>query len=142
VLKALGIFSKVHLQEAGMTIIKTALKILCGTALALFTSVVAAHHGWSWYGNEPFELTAEVVETHFGNPHDRLTLKDSDGNEWDVLLSPPGRSRRAGFTEANVNVGDIVTSYGHRRSEGNNFEMKTERIRVGDKLYNLYPNRS
>jgi len=39
-------------------------------------------------------------------------------------------------------VGDVVTAYGHRRSEGNNFEMKTERIIVGDKLYNLYPNRS
>jgi len=121
---------------------KTAVQLVCGAVLAFSTTSVFSHHGWSWYGTEPFELTAEVVETDFGNPHDRLTLKDSDGNEWDVLLSPPGRSRRAGFTEANVNVGDIVTAYGHRRSEGNNFEMKTERIRVGGKLYNLYPNRS
>ena len=125
-----------------MTISKTAVKLVCGAVLAFSTSFVFAHHGWSWYGNEPFELTAEVVETHFGNPHDRLTLKDAEGNEWDVLLSPPSRSRRAGFTEANVKVGDVVTAFGHRRSEGNNYEMKTERIRVGEKLYNLYPNRS
>ena len=71
-----------------------------------------------------------------------VTLMDADGNEWDVLLSPPGRSRRAGFTGAEVEVGDTVTAFGHRRSEGNNFEMKTERIQVGSNLYNLYPNRS
>ena len=41
-----------------------------------------------------------------------------------------------------VQVGDNVTAYGHRRREGNNFEMKTERLKVGDKVYNLYPDRS
>ncbi len=101
-----------------------------------------AHHGWTWYGNEPFELTAEVVGKRFGNPHDELTLRDADGQEWYVLLSPPGRSRRAGLSDDTVQVGDTVTAYGHRRSEGNNFEMKTERLKVGDKLYNLYPDRS
>lgn len=121
---------------------KTAVKILCGLVLGSVATVAFAHHGWSWYGNEPFELTAEVVDKHFGNPHDQLTLRDAEGNEWDVLLSPPGRSRRAGLSGDEVQVGDTVTAFGHRRSEGNNFEMKTERLQVGDKLYNLYPNRS
>lgn len=52
------------------------------------------------------------------------------------------RVPQAGFSEENVKVGDTITAYGHRRSEGDAFEMKTERLRVGDKLYNLYPDRS
>jgi hypothetical protein len=125
-----------------MNTLKTAVKLLCGLVLVSVATISSAHHGWTWYGNEPFELTATVTDKHFGNPHDRLTLMDADGNEWDVLLSPPGRSRRAGFTGDEVEVGDTVTAFGHRRSEGNNFEMKTERIQVGENLYNLYPNRS
>ena len=100
-----------------------------------------AHHGWSWYGNLPFILTAEVVDVAFGNPHDRLTLKDDSGQQWNVLLSPPSRSRRAGLSSDAVKVGDTVTAYGHRRSEGDNFEMKTERLKVGEQMYNLYPDR-
>jgi len=121
---------------------KTAVKLFFGLVLGSVATLSNAHHGWSWYGNEPFELTATVADKHFGNPHDRLTLRDANGMEWDVLLSPPSRSRRAGFTASDVEVGDTVTAFGHRRSEGNNYEMKTERIQVGDKLYNLYPDRS
>jgi len=99
-----------------------------------------AHHGWSWYGNDPFTLTGTVVETHFGNPHDRLTI-EADGQRWNVVLSPPGRSRRAGFDQSAIKVGDTVTAYGHRHEERGNFEMKTERIQVGEATYDLYPER-
>ena len=116
-------------------------KILCFLGLACVTTLAFAHHGWSWYGNEEFTLTAVVVEKDFGNPHDRMTVQ-ADGQEWNLLLSPPNRSRQAGFSEDNVQVGDTITAYGHRRSEGDTFEMKTERLQVGDKLYNLYPDRS
>ena len=116
-------------------------KILCFPGLACVTTLAFAHHGWSWYGNEEFTLTAVVVEKDFGNPHDRMTVQ-ADGQEWNLLLSPPNRSRQAGFSEDNVQVGDTITAYGHRRSEGDTFEMKTERLQVGDKLYNLYPDRS
>lgn len=121
---------------------KLAVKILCSIVVCSFASFASAHHGWSWYGTEAFELTAEVVDKRFGNPHDQLTLRDTNGQQWDVLLSPPGRSRRAGLSGDEVQVGDTVTAYGHRRTEGNNFEMKTERLKVGDQVYNLYPNRS
>lgn len=116
--------------------------LITAFALPLLASAGAqAHHGWSWYGTEPFTLTATVVEVNFGNPHDRLVLEE-DGQQWNVLLSPPGRSRRAGLSEELVNVGDEVTAYGHRRQSGDNFEMKTERLQVGDTVYDLYPDRS
>src|SRR5690606_25312889 len=113
-------------------------KFLCVVGLAGSASVALAHHGWSWYGNEPFTLTAVVVEKSFGNPHDRMTV-EADGQQWNLLLSPPGRSRSAGLTDELVKVGDTVTAHGHRRTEGDFFEMKTERLEVGGKLYDLYP---
>ena len=112
-----------------------------GLTLATVSASALAHHGWSWYGNEDFVLTAVVVEKHFGNPHDRMTL-EVDGQRWNLLLSPPSRSRSAGFSADKVAVGDTITAYGHRRSTGDNFEMKTERLQVGEQLYNLYPDRS
>lgn len=109
--------------------------------LALLMATTAfAHHGWSWYGNDPFELTGRVVETHFGNPHDRLVV-ETNGELWNVMLSPPRRSQRAGFDSAAVKVGDTITAYGHRHEERGNLEMKTERIVVGDSTYDLYPDR-
>jgi len=121
--------------------IRTCVKVLCFTVAATSTTLVAAHHGWSWYGNEDFSLTATVVEKQFGNPHDRLTV-EADGERWTLLLSPPSRSERAGLTEELVEVGDTVTAHGHRRESGDLFEMKTERLEVDGKLYNLYPDRS
>jgi len=125
-----------------MTYTRSAVTIVCSILFALTAATAQAHHGWSWYGNEPFQLTAEVVDKHFSNPHDQLTLRSADGQEWNVLLSPPSRSRRAGLTEDKINVGDTVTVFGHRRSEGDNFEMKTERLQIRGQLYNLYPDRS
>lgn len=115
--------------------------ILGLAGLAALSGAVSAHHGWTWYGNEDFSLTAVVVETDFGNPHDRL-LVEADGQRWNLLLSPPSRSRAAGLTADKVKAGDSVTAHGHRRSSGDLFEMKTERLQVGDQLYNLYPDRS
>jgi hypothetical protein len=109
-------------------------------ACALGTTTAGAHHGWSWYGNDAFELTGQVVETHFGNPHDRLTIA-AEGQTWNVVLSPPRRSQSAGFDASAVKVGDTVTAFGHRHEERGNLEMKTERIRVGDSVYDLYPDR-
>lgn len=115
------------------------------TALAAVLGAPAAfaHHGWSWYdGSQEFTLTATVVEKEFGNPHDRMTVEDADGQRWNLLLSPPARSRRAGLTEDVVDVGATITAYGHRHQDADTFEMKTERLEVAGKLYNVYPDRS
>lgn len=104
------------------------------------TGIAMAHHGWSWYGNDDFSLTGKVVETHFGNPHDRLTV-EADGKQWNLVLSPPGRSRRAGFDNSQVTVGDTITAFGHRHREEATLEMKTERLKVGEYTYDLYPDR-
>ena len=106
---------------------------------ALSTSALA-HHGWSGYTRADFTLTGTVVETHLGRPHDRLTI-EVEGQKWNVVMSPPDRSQRAGFNDAVVNVGDTVTMLGNRHADPQTFEMKTRRINVHDKNYDLYPSR-
>jgi hypothetical protein len=123
------------------TIKRMSIGVGAGAALALSAATAWAHHGWSWYGTEEFTLTATVEEIEFGNPHDRLVVS-ADGQQWTLLLSPPNRTRRAGLSEENIKVGDTITAYGHRRESGDNYEVKTERLQVGETLYNLYPDRS
>ena len=106
---------------------------------ALASSAIA-HHGWGGYTSVDFTLTGTVVDTHLGNPHDRLTV-EVDGEMWNVVLSPPGRSRRAGFNDSMIKVGDTVTMLGNRHANEGTLEMKTRRITVQDHNYDLYPSR-
>ena len=112
-------------------------------AVLMLANIIAlpslAHQGWALYGEEEFTPTATVVEKHFGNPHDRMIV-EADGQLWNLLMSPPRRSRRAGFSSAAVEVGDTIAAYGHRH-RGGDLEMFAERIEVGDNTYDLYPSR-
>ncbi len=108
--------------------------------LCLLANQAISHHGWSWYTDDEFTLTATVVQIQFANPHDRMSV-EADGRIWNLLLSPPSRTRRAGLSEDMIEAGDVITAYGHRHSDADNLEMKTERLQVGDTLYNLYPRR-
>ena len=116
---------------------------LVGTLLAVtaFSTAASAHHAWVWYGKSDFSLTGTIVETKFGNPHDRLVVKAADGVLWNVVLSPPRRSERAGLVEKEIHVGDTVTAYGERHQDPERMEMKAERLKIGDRTYDLYPER-
>lgn len=90
--------------------------------LSLFFAVLAglvlvstsfAHHGWGGY-REDIEIKVTITELKLGNPHDRLTATDGDGNEWNLLLAPPARNRRFGFNEESVDVGDEVEIIGQK----------------------------
>ena len=114
----------------------------CSLSSWMLTGNVQAHHGWSWYnGSEESSLTGTVLRTDFRNPHDRIILQVGD-QEWEILFGPPARNRRAGLGPDSVQVGDEVTIYGHRHTEPGRLEMKTERIKVGDAMFNLYPERT
>jgi hypothetical protein len=116
------------------------LKALIACIFSLSAVQTYAHHGWSWYSEEEFILTARVIEIDFGNPHDRMTL-EAEGRQWKLLLSPPSRTRRSGLSADMIQLGDTITAYGHRDRNLENYEMKTERLQVGDTLFNLYPRR-
>ena len=82
-------------------------------ALLLLSSLATAHHGWGGY-KERMEITVTVTELVLRNPHDRLLAVDVDGTEWNLLLAPPARNRRFGFSEESVSVGDELELYGQK----------------------------
>jgi Family of unknown function (DUF6152) len=108
--------------------------------LTLGAPAALAHHGWSGYLDEEFTLTGVVEAVDLGNPHGRLDVR-ADGGVWNVVLGPPFRNERAGISDGVIEIGDTVTAHGHRHSDPERLEMKTERIEVGDQVYDIYPGR-
>ena len=105
------------------------------------TAPALAHHGWSGYGAEEFSMSGTVQSANLGGPHGVVRVLDGNGRVWDVVLGPPRNQSRAGLTEASLPAGAAVTAWGHRHLDPNRLEMKTERLRVGDRVFAIYPDR-
>jgi hypothetical protein len=112
---------------------------VAAAALAL-AAPTAAHHGWAGYQNEDFSLTGTVESANLGGPHGLLRVRAGRA-VWDVVLAPPTRIQRAGLTRASVPRGTRVTARGHRHRDPGRLEMKTERLIVGNRTFDLYPER-
>jgi len=114
-------------------------------AAALATMAIgapsAAHHGWAGYEDAEFSLTGVVESANLGGPHGLLRVR-ARGGVWDVVLAPPTRIQRAGLAPGAVPRGTRVTARGHRHRDRGRLEMKTERLVVGNRTFDLYPERS
>ena len=110
--------------------------------LALTWTPLAAHHGWEGYRTDDFEIVG-VVESpvSVAGPHASLKIR-VDGQLWNVVLAPPARTERAGLKAGVIPVGAQVTAYGHRHRDEKTLEIKTERLRWNDRLFNVYPDRT
>jgi len=107
--------------------------MLTGALLAIASANAFAHHGWGGY-KEVIEMSATVIELKLGNPHDRLIATDDSGQEWNLLLAPPARNRRFGFSEESVSVGDELVLFGQKHPQ--RFEIKVHCLyRGGEMLY-------
>ena len=101
--------------------------------LLLAVSTAFAHHGWGGY-KEVMERSGILTELKLGNPHDRLIATDESGQEWNLLLAPPARNRRFGFSEESVSVGDELSVYGQKHPK--RFEVKVHCLyRLADMIY-------
>lgn len=101
---------------------KRLLHLLSTVALTLsFAGLAHAHHGWGGY-QEMMDMPVTITELKLGNPHDRLIAVDGEGREWNLLLAPPARNRKFGFTNDSVKVGDVVQLLGQRHPS--RLEMK------------------
>lgn len=106
---------------------------LSALALLAMTSLATAHHGWGGY-TQPLGMTVTVTELVLRNPHDRLIVIDADRNEWNLLLAPPARNRRFGFSEESVGVGDQLELFGQKHPKRN--EVKVHCLyREGEIIY-------
>ncbi len=106
--------------------------------LALAAAPAVAHHGWADYGEEEFQVSGVVESASLGGPHGRMSVRAPDGL-WEVVLAPPPAIQRSGLVAANVPRGTRVTARGHRHKQ--RLEIKTERLVVGQRTFDLYPNR-
>jgi hypothetical protein len=103
---------------------------------------VSAHHGWGGYLDAEFEITGTVESpVSLAGPHASMTIR-ADGQTWNIVLAPPPRTQQAGLKDGMIPVGSKVTAHGHRHRDSNRFEVKTERLTWGDKVFNVYPDRT
>jgi len=110
-------------------------------AAALLAGPSVAHHGWAGYQQAEFSLTGRIVSARLAGPHGLLRVRVGRAL-WDVVLAPPTRNERAGLTVQAVRPGTVVTARGHRHLNLRRLEMKTERLIVGNRTIDLYPDRS
>ena len=108
---------------------------IAGALLVVAASTVFAHHGWNGY-KEVIEMSATVIELKLGNPHDRLIATDESGQEWNLLLAPPARNRRFGFSEESVSVGDELVLFGQKHPQ--RFEVKVHCLYRDDEMLYTY----
>jgi hypothetical protein len=115
---------------------------LAFVALALATAPLAAHHGWEGYLDADFQITGTVeTPVSVAGPHASLKVR-VDNDVWNVVLAPPARTQQAGLKPDVIPVGAQVTAYGHRHRNQKTLEIKTERLRWNDRLFNVYPDRT
>ena len=114
--------------------------IAAAAALLMGAGVASAHHGWVAYSEAEGEVAGVVETASLGPPHGLIKVRARDG-VWDVMLAPPAAIQRSGLTVEVLPKGARVTARGHKRVDGTR-EIKTERLEVGGRTYDLYPARS
>nr|CAD6422117.1 hypothetical protein REQ54_02318 [Rhizobium sp. Q54] len=116
-------------------------KLLAAALLfAAAATTATAHHGWSWAEADQIELTGTIRSISFAPPHPTLEVEAEDGL-WRVELGNPNQTQRSGFVEGEAEVGDTIRALGNRSMDADEKRMKAIRITVGDKTYDIYPDR-
>jgi hypothetical protein len=115
---------------------------LIALALAVISPLsLGAHHGWGGNATEETQLTGTLeTPVSLAGPHATMKIR-SGGQVWDVTLAPSARTAGAGLKEGVIPVGATVTIHGHKNKAAGRYEMKTERVVWGDKVYAVYPDR-
>jgi len=108
-------------------------------ALSLAAGAAWAHHGWTAYSEQESQVSGVVEEASLGAPHGLVRVRTAQG-VWSAMLAPPAAIERAGLTLQAIPKGAQVTARGHKRTDGT-LEIKTERLVVGGKTFDLYPAR-
>jgi Family of unknown function (DUF6152) len=120
-------------------------KAVHGLSMALLLGVLAdsalAHHGWSGQSDKQSQVSGTVHRpVSLNGPHATMQII-ADGQVWEVTLAPPARTQSAGLTPTTLKVGDAVTITGNRSSDAKRLEMKTVRVSVNGRNYDVYPDR-
>jgi len=101
----------------------------------------AAHHGWSWAEADQIELRGTIQQISMGGPHPTLDVATVDDGVWRVELGNPRQTERSGFVEGVAKPGDQVVALGNRSQDQKEKRLKAVRITIGEKRYDIYPDR-
>ncbi|CAN7463162.1 DUF6152 family protein [Rhizobium sp. LjRoot254] len=115
--------------------------ISTGIVAAFMATAALAHHGWSWAEADQIELTGTVKTVVIAPPHPTIDLTATDGVDWHIELGNPGNTARSGFNEQSTKPGDTITVLGNRSLDPNEKRLKAVRVTVGEKVYDIYPER-
>ena len=111
-------------------------------ATASLAAPSAAHHGWSGYLPTESAVSGSVTSADMrGGMHARMFVR-SGGERWEIVLGPPSRNGRAGLTAALLRPGTQVVARGHRHRDPRRLELMAERVVIGGRAFDLYPERS
>ncbi len=108
---------------------------------AMVATGAAAHHGWSWAEADQIELRGTIQQISMGGPHPALNVATVDDGVWRVELGNPRQTERSGFVEGVAKPGDQVTALGNRSQDRSEKRLKAVRITIGEKRYDIYPER-
>lgn len=112
-------------------------------ALALssaFVSGALAHHGWSWTTGRNVQVEGVIREADLGMPHGVLVL-DVAGETWTAEVGQPWRNERAGLAPDDLAPGVEVRIEGEPSADIADRRVKAERLWLGERKYELYPER-
>ena len=112
-------------------------------AVSLSALPASAHHGWGGQATSFSDMTGTVVQgVSLAGPHATMKVTAADGQVWDVVLAPGGRTQAAGLKEGIIPVGAKVMLHGHRHLTATKYEIKTERVTWNNRVFNVYPDRN
>ena len=95
----------------------------------LFAAAASAHHAFSaFYDTDNVgEITGEIVETFWINPHAGFRIRTDEGEVWNIETAPVNTLQRLGLAES-VNVGERVGFVGAFSRLGRNEVLATNMI--------------
>jgi len=109
-------------------------------SLTVESSPALAHHGWAWTTGKNIELVGQIKTVRLGNPHGVLQV-DVGGALWTFEVGQPWRNERAGLKESDLVEGVRVRVIGEPAADPSDKRLKVERLFLGDREYELYPER-
>ena len=115
---------------------------LAGAVFVLSMTMPAfAHHGWGGYQDTLSDISGTVEYVSLNGAHAKMKLRGTNGNVWDVVMSPPYMTSSVGIKEMTIPTGAKIKAHGHRHRDMSRFEFKIEQITMGEKTISLYPGR-
>jgi hypothetical protein len=116
------------------------LAVALALGLAAGSGAALAHHGWAWTTGKNVELTGLIKRLRLGNPHGLIDVQVGD-DVWTFEVGQPWRNERAGLKDGDLAEGVTIRVIGEPAADASDKRLKVERLFLGERKYELYPER-